>query len=76
MPIRTRIFRFAEERCWTIKQLAVATGLTTGALYQVARGNRGIGAKFIRAAAKAFPEYCLDDLFYDDEGGRQHTIHW
>lgn len=76
MAIRTRIFRIAEERQWTIKQLALAMGLTTGALYQVQRGNRGIGAKFIQAAERAFPEYRLDDLFYDEENGCQRPIRW
>jgi transcriptional regulator with XRE-family HTH domain len=76
MAIRTRIFRIAEDRRWTIKRLSLAMGLTTGALYQVQRGDRGIGAKFIRAASQAFPEYRLDDLFYDEEGGFQRPICW
>jgi hypothetical protein len=76
MAIRTRVFRIAEQRRWTIKQLSLAMGLTTGALYQVQRGSRSIGAKFIRAATQAFPEYPLDALFYDEEGGRQRPIHW
>ncbi len=76
MAIRTRVFRIAEQRDWTMKQLSLAMGLTTGALYQVARGDRGIGAKFIQGARRAFPEYNLDDLFYDDEGGCQRPICW
>jgi len=76
MAIQTRVFKIAEQRAWTMKRLSLAMGLTPGALYQVARGERGIGAKFIRAAHRAFPEYHLDDLFYDDEGGIRHPIRW
>ncbi len=44
-------------------------GISTGQIYKVRDGTRGINQKFIIGATKAFPEYNLDDLFYVDSEG-------
>ncbi len=40
--------------------------ISTGQIYKVKQGKRGINQKFIIGATKAFPGYNLDDLFYVD----------
>jgi len=45
-------------------------GISTGQIYKVRDGTRGINQKFIIGATKAFPEYNLDDLFYVDSEGQ------
>jgi len=39
-------------------------GISTGQIYKVREGQRGINQKFIIGATKAFPGYKLDALFY------------
>ena len=45
-------------------------GISTGQIYRVRDGARGINQKFIIGATKAFPGYNLDDLFYVDSEGQ------
>ncbi|MBA7522834.1 hypothetical protein ES705_14954 [subsurface metagenome] len=42
--------------------------ISTGQIYKVKQGKRGINQKFIIGATKAFPGYNLDNLFYVDSG--------
>jgi len=44
--------------------------ISTGQIYKVRDGKRGINQKFIIGATKAFPGYNLDDLFYVDSEGQ------
>ncbi|GAI21777.1 unnamed protein product, partial [marine sediment metagenome] len=48
--------------------LAQAMGISTGQIYKVREGQRGINQKFIIGATKAFPEYNLNTLFHVAQG--------
>ena len=68
--LKTRVFQLWDEKYGgngKMVQLARAAGISLAHLYRVRRGDRKISASFIVGAARAFPEYRLDDLFYIDE---------
>ena len=44
--------------------------ISTGQIYKVRDGTRGINQKFIIGSTKAFPEYNLENLFYVDSEGQ------
>ncbi len=64
MKLRTRVFELYKGKYRNLAELAEAMGISTGQIYKVRQGKRGINQKFIIGAAKAFPRYNLDDLFY------------
>jgi len=64
MILRTRIFGMYKRDYKNITELAKAMGVSTGYVYKVREGKRGINHQFIIGTVKAFPGYKLDDLFY------------
>ena len=64
LKLHTRVFELYKEKYRSLPELARAMGISTGHIYKVRDGTRGINQKFIIGAAKAFPEYYLGDLFY------------
>ena len=69
MKLNTRVFALYKEKYKSLPGLARAMEISTGQIYKVRDGTRGINQKFIIGATKAFPEYNLDDLFYVDSEG-------
>ena len=67
MELNTRVFALYKEKYKSLPGLARAMEISTGQIYKVRQGKRGINQKFIIGAAKAFPGYKLDDLFYVSE---------
>jgi len=68
MKLNTRVFALYKEKYKSLPGLARAMEISTGQIYKVRDGTRGIKQKFIIGATKAFPGYNLDDLFYVDQG--------
>ena len=64
LKLNTRVFALYKEKYPNLVELAQTMGISTGQIYRVKQGKRGINQKFIIGAAKAFPGYNLDDLFY------------
>ncbi len=64
MRVHTRIFELPNNGCKNLAELAQAMGISVSQIYRVREGKRHINQKFIIGAAKAFPSYKLDDLFY------------
>lgn len=64
MKIKTRIFDLADSKYDNLAQLAETMGISVSQVYRVKTGKRNINQKFITGAAKAFPQYRLDQLFY------------
>jgi len=67
MKLKTRVFELCNGRYQNLAELARVMGMSTGQIYRVRDGKRGINQKFILGATKAFPGYKLDDLFYVSE---------
>ena len=67
MKLKTRVFELSNGRYQNLAELARVMGMSTGQIYRVRDGKRGINQKFIIGATKAFPGYKLDDLFYISE---------
>ena len=67
IKLNTRVFELYKGKYRSLPELARVMGMSTGQIYKVRQGKRGINRKFIIGAAKAFPGYNLDDLFYVDE---------
>ena len=66
MKLNTRVFELYKGKYESLPKLARAMKISTGQIYKVKQGKRGINQKFIIGATKAFPGYNLDDLFYVD----------
>ena len=64
MIVRTRVFDFCGREYRNLSHLAQVMGISVSQVYRVREGKRQINQKFIIGAAKAFPSYKLDDLFY------------
>jgi len=64
MIIKTRVFELNHRHYKNLSELAQAMGISVSQVYRVREGKRSINQKFIIGAAKAFPKYKLDDLFY------------
>ncbi len=64
MIVKTRIFELGNNGYGNLSELAQAMGISVSQIYRVRQGKRHINQKFIVGAAKAFPNYSLDDLFY------------
>jgi len=64
MIIKTKVFELNPRRYRNLCELAQAMGISVSQVYRVREGKRHINQKFIIGAAKAFPEYKFDDLFY------------
>lgn len=64
MKLNTRVFELYKGKYRNLLALAQAMGISTGQIYKVREGQRGINQKFIIGTTKAFPEYSLGDLFY------------
>jgi len=62
MKLKTRVFELSN--CSNLSELAEAMGISASQVCRVRQGKRGINEKFIIGAAKAFPGYKFDDLFY------------
>ena len=72
MKLKTRVFELFNGKYRNLVELAQTMGISQALIYRVRRGERGIHERFITGAAKAFPEYKLDDLFYVDSGKSQN----
>ncbi len=68
--MNTRVFELCNGKYPNLSELARAMSISTGHIYKVKQGKRGINQKFIIGATKAFPGYKLDDLFYVDSEGQ------
>jgi len=64
MIIKTRVFELSNSKYNNLSELAQAMGISVSQIYRVREGKRHINQKFITGAAKAYPGYKLDDLFY------------
>ncbi len=64
MKLSTMVFELYKGKYRNLSELAPAMGISTGQIYKVRQGKRGINQKFIIGAIKAFPGYELADLFY------------
>ena len=67
MKLKTRIFQWvggSSKGYANMSALAEAMGISVSQVYRVKNGERPINQKFIVGAAKAFPGYTLDALFY------------
>jgi len=62
--LKTKAFELYNGRYPSLSELARAMGIAVSQIYRVRQGKRRINEKFIVGAAKAFPGYKLDDLFY------------
>jgi hypothetical protein len=62
--IKTRIFELCKGRFGNLTELAQAMDISVSQVYRVRGGKRRINQKFIAGAAKAFPDYRLEELFY------------
>ncbi|TET17963.1 MAG: hypothetical protein E3J75_01195 [Dehalococcoidia bacterium] len=67
MKLKTRVFELCNGRYQKLSDLVQAMGISYDLYYRVRRGESGINGRFIIGAAKAFPGYKLDDLFYVSE---------
>jgi len=70
MKLNTRVFALYKRKYKNLLELARAMAISTGQIYKMKQGKRGINQKFIIGATKAFPRYNLDDLFYVDSEGQ------
>lgn len=64
MKMKTNVFELSDRKYHNLSQLAKAMGISVSQIYRVKEGRRSINQKFIVGAARAFPSYSLDDLFY------------
>jgi len=64
VKLKTRVFELTDGKYSSLSELAKAMGIPLSQLYPVREGKRNINEKFIIAAATAFPEHKLGDLFY------------
>ncbi len=64
MIVKTRIFELCDGKYQSLSDLAKAMKISVSQIYRVREGKRSINQKVIVGAAKAFPQYRLDDLFY------------
>ena len=64
MKLQTRVFELCNGRYANLAELAQAMGISVSQIYRVRQGKRPVSEKFITGAAKAFPEYSMDQLFY------------
>lgn len=67
MKLNTRVFELCNGKYRNLTELAQTMGVSQDLIYRVRKGERGIHERFIIGAAKAFPGYKLDDLFYVSE---------
>ena len=72
MKLNTRVFELCNGKYRNLVELAQTMEISQALIYRVRRGERGIHERFIIGAAKAFPGYKLDDLFYVDSGKSQN----
>jgi len=70
LKLNTRVFELYKGKYRSLPELARTMEISTGQIYKVKQGKRGINQKFIIGATKAFPGYDLDDLFYVDSEGQ------
>ena len=70
IKLNTRVFELYKGKFRNLSELARAMAISTGQIYKMKQGKRGINQGFIIGATKAFPEYNLDDLFYVDAEGQ------
>ena len=70
MKLHTRVFELYKGKYGSLPKLARAMEISTGQIYKVKQGKRGINQKFIIGAIKACPGYELEDLFYVDSEGQ------
>ena len=70
IKLNTRVFELYKGKFRNLSELARAMAISTGQIYKMKQGKRGINQKFIIGATKAFPRYNLDDLFYVDSEGQ------
>jgi len=64
LTVRTKVFELSYQGYRNLSELAEAMGISVSQVYRVREGKRRINQKFIVGAAKAFPGYALDELFY------------
>jgi len=64
MRLETKVFELSNRKYGNLSELARAMEISVSQVYRVRQGKRGINEKFIIGAAKAFPGYKFDDLFY------------
>jgi len=64
MKLKTRVFELSNGKYRNLSELAGAMEISVSQVYRVLEGKRNINGKFIIGAAKAFPGYKFDDLFY------------
>ena len=64
MTVRTKVFDLSYKVYGNLSELARAMDISISQIYRVREGKRRINQKFIVGAAKVFPGYRLDDLFY------------
>jgi transcriptional regulator with XRE-family HTH domain len=64
LMVRTKVFELSYQGYRNLSELAEAMGISVSQIYRVREGKRRINQKFIVGAAKAFPGYGLDELFY------------
>ena len=69
MRLKTRIFELYKEKYRNISELARVMGISASQLYRVRQSKRKINGAFVIGAAKAFPGYTLNDLFYIESKG-------
>ncbi len=72
MRLETKVFQLWDGEHKNLTDLAQAMGISVSQVYRVRKGERGINRKFMIGAAKAFPGYKLDDLFYVAPEGSQN----
>jgi len=72
MKLKTRVFELSNGKYESLKELARAMGISLSQVYRVRADKRTINEKFIIGAAKAFPGYKFDDLFYIVQGGSRN----
>jgi len=72
MELKTRVFDLCNGHYINLSELAQAMGISVSQVYRVKGGERSINEKFIIGAAKAFPEYKLEELFYVASEGSQN----
>jgi hypothetical protein len=71
IQLETKVFDLCNRKYKNIKEMARAMGISWQHVYKVRKGKCRVNQTFIIGAAKAFPGYKLDDLFYiAPEGGQ------
>ena len=66
MVVKTRIFELRDGNYKNLSELAQAMGISVSQLYRVRNETCRINQKFITGALRAFPQYKLDTLFFEE----------